>query len=760
MYIFRRRVTTSFLYFTLLATALITGLPARSLHARELSVEDFKFDGPLGSAGAAIERVDTNHFKVVLSHAPEHPTWCNMLQFQILQNARGNRLRLDVYFYGGNDYRFNHYSFSSWSYNGSDWHPIKWEKQTKESSKGDTLLFPTFEQDTVYFGHQVPMSYENVTDMMEKWDEHPDARVRILGKSLEGRNIYRLEITDPQSPYPRQKRWVHYFGNQHPGEHNAQWRMSGMIEWLLSEAGKDCRRRSISHFVLMMYPDAPSHGWYRTGVQGVDGNRSYSASGADEQKQAHEAYIVQKDLEKLMASQSPVTDLWCMHTWGGVVEPIMLPGPEMGAVLPSWERLRGIMEQNDSGQLVKTLAVAEKPGNPAHWNNGPHVQFGITTVLCEGAGNIITKEDNMASGVVIMKSLAQYYTGSIRDTINDTIQVSRSSPESSNGRNVGTIRNDTVWKDTDGNEIWCNGGHMIREGDTFYWVGYETRPGMGSWNTKLYSSTNLADWKFEHNILKREGPFSILGWAGRPGLLHNRVTGQYALIFEADSRQWERHKVGFACCDTVNGSYKFVRYEYPEGDRSTGDQSVYQEGEDGYLVCTLDKIINGKRYLNRSLAIFKLTDDYLNIEAKVYEGFGNVNGNPSVNPRNQTSREASHIIKVNDTYYWFSSGLQGWNSTETKYATAESLSGPWSELKVLATEPASTDSYNTQHDLIIPVVGSEATTYLYVGDRYSQHHGKGVGRNILLPLAWDRNEPRLKWFKTWKIDTATGIWRD
>jgi hypothetical protein len=28
---------------------------------------------------------------------------------------------------------------------------------------------------------------------------------------------------------------------------------------------------------------------------------------------------------------------------------------------------------------------------------------------------------------------------------------------------VGTIRNDAIWKDTSGNEIWCNGGHMIRQ---------------------------------------------------------------------------------------------------------------------------------------------------------------------------------------------------------------------------------------------------------------------------------------------------------
>jgi hypothetical protein len=320
------------------------------------------------------------------------------------------------------------------------------------------------------------------------------------------------------------------------------------------------------------------------------------------------------------------------------------------------------------------------------------------------------------------------------------------------------ISNDTVWRDTSGQEIWCNGGHMMREGDRFYWVGYETRPRTGFRNIKLYSSTNLVDWKFENNILRNEGPLSILGWAGRPGLLFNRTAKEYVVIFEADSRQWERHKVGFACCDAVAGNYKFVRYVYPEGDRSTGDQSVYQEQDEAYLVCTLDKLIEGKRYLNQSLAIFKLTPDYLDIEKKVYEGFDNVNGDTSIYPRHQTSREASHIIKVDGLYYWFSSGLQGWNSSKTMYATASSLAGPWSDLSVLATEPMSADSFNTQHDFVIPLTGTQTTTYVYVGDRYSQHHGRGVGRNIFLPLVWDGGVPRLTWCSKWTIDTGTGRW--
>jgi hypothetical protein len=319
----------------------------------------------------------------------------------------------------------------------------------------------------------------------------------------------------------------------------------------------------------------------------------------------------------------------------------------------------------------------------------------------------------------------------------------------------GVIENGTVWHDTDGREIWSNGGHIIRQGDTFYWVGYETAPRRW-WTIRLYSSTNLADWRFRNDIVKHEGPFAVLGWAGRPALLHHRAGGSYVVVFEADSRQWQRHKVGFARCDTVDGRYELAGWQYLEGGRSTGDQSVYQEGDDAYLVCTMDKDIGGTKYLNQSLAIFRLAPDFLSVDRKVFEGFDNVSGNRSTVPRQQSSREASHIVKVGGTYVWFSSGLQGWNSTRTMYATAESLAGPWSDLNVLPTDPASPDSFNTQHDFVIPVAGSETTTYVYAGDRYSQWTGKGPGRNIFLPLVWRAGVPTLVWHDRWKIDPVTG----
>jgi hypothetical protein len=113
-------------------------------------------------------------------------------------------------------------------------------------------------------------------------------------------------------------------------------------------------------------------------------------------------------------------------------------------------------------------------------------------------------------------------------------------------------------------------------------------------------------------------------------------------------------------------------------------------------------------------------------------------------------------VKVGDVYYWLSSALVGWNSSATMYATAKDLAGPWSGLKLLRTEPPSKDSYNTQHDFVIPVVGSETTTYVYAGDRYSQWTKRGPGRNVFLPLIWEDGEPALRWHKDWKIDVQSG----
>lgn len=377
-----------------------------------LNADDFKFTGPLGSEGAQIAQIDTNHFKITLDHAPSRPKWPNNLYFEIEQNARGNNLRLEVEFRGGSSYAFNSY-FQSWSYNGEDWQPIQWELGSEESPQLDELIFPTFTEDRVYVGFQVPMSFEIAESMMKEWSEHPDATLHTVGTSIQGRPLYRLEIANAESSIAPENRWVHYFANQHPGEHNSQWRMAGMVDWILSNDGADFRERNISHFIFFMSPDASGQGWYRVNAEGVDMNRSYRPEGASQEEQTHEAYLWQKDLEGLMQSEEPITTIWAMHTWQGIVEPLLKKGPEIGSTLEPWTVFRDILEENDPDTLIKPLAVRDgEPGyGTVSWTEGPHEQFGITAVLCEGGGSLYTKEENIASGEILINSIAEYYNG-------------------------------------------------------------------------------------------------------------------------------------------------------------------------------------------------------------------------------------------------------------------------------------------------------------------------------------------------------------
>ena len=116
----------------------------------------------------------------------------------------------------------------------------------------------------------------------------------------------------------------------------------------------------------------------------------------------------------------------------------------------------------------------------------------------------------------------------------------------------------------------------------------------------------------------------------------------------------------------------------------------------------------------------------------MFEGFDNVSGDRNRVPRDHSSREASHIINVGGVYSWFSSALVGWNSSATMFSTATNLAGPWSQLEASAHRTAlAGDSFNTQHHFVLTVAGSEVTTHVYVGDRYSQWTQRGTGRQHL-----------------------------
>lgn len=113
-----------------------------------------------------------------------------------------------------------------------------------------------------------------------------------------------------------------------------------------------------------------------------------------------------------MPSESPVVTAWSMYTWPGIVEPIIVCGPEYAGQLQTTGMFEAILRRHDARGLVKPLQFRDKPRKPGlrSWGSGPFEQFGITTVLCEG-GSPFDEDKNTASGATLARSLCEYYAG-------------------------------------------------------------------------------------------------------------------------------------------------------------------------------------------------------------------------------------------------------------------------------------------------------------------------------------------------------------
>lgn len=397
---------------------------------KELVCEDFVLDGKLRCDGATIGKVGRNHFKLTLRSAPQptmsipghlrkHYTekqeaWANWLRFEIRHNAQGNNLRLDVEFKAPEDcripYPFTNYE-PCWSYDGEEWKYVAWEKDFVKGRSG-TLFFPEFEQDQVLVCTQLPMTVDDAEALLKEWQEHEHVRVHTLGKSLEGRNLYRVTITDPQGDVPMSRRWVHHVANQHPGEGVAQWYIAGMAKWFLSDEAAEARSRTIAHFTLMMNPDGVAHGWCRVNAQGIDMNRSFLTEGSDPKLQPHEAFIFQRDLESLINSESPVTTSWSMHSWCSLqLSPMLVGrGPELRGILGPDEKFASLLKQHDMNNLIDRYHEIQTTPE-SFWDAGPYHAWGITTFLVEGGGGMLNKKQSIEAGTILMKALTEYYPG-------------------------------------------------------------------------------------------------------------------------------------------------------------------------------------------------------------------------------------------------------------------------------------------------------------------------------------------------------------
>ncbi|MFJ9054743.1 RICIN domain-containing protein [Streptomyces sp. NPDC102409] len=302
---------------------------------------------------------------------------------------------------------------------------------------------------------------------------------------------------------------------------------------------------------------------------------------------------------------------------------------------------------------------------------------------------------------------------------------------------TSTFTPGTSWTDTSGRGLQMHGLGIVKVGSTWYAFG-ENKIGRDSSDTSFqsidcYRSTDLSHWSYQGAALKRQtggdlGPGRIVE---RPKVIHNASTSTYVMYLHIDSPSYGEAKAGVATSRTPCGAYDYRGSSQPLG-RQSKDLGLFQDSDgSGYLM---------RRDPDTGLRIERLSSDYLSVESTV-KVFSDV--------------ESPAIIKTGGRYYLLASNLTGWRTNDNVYATATSLSGPWSSFRTFA--PPGSRTYDSQTANIIPVQGTSATTYIYAGDRWNT---KDLGSSpmIWLPLTISGTTVAVGWQNSWTLDVGAGTW--
>lgn len=290
-----------------------------------------------------------------------------------------------------------------------------------------------------------------------------------------------------------------------------------------------------------------------------------------------------------------------------------------------------------------------------------------------------------------------------------------------------SIVNGEIWKDNLGNTIHAHGGCIIKWGDYFYWYG-ENR--INDIYVSCYSSKNLKEWTFENHVLtvnsllvetRVRTDLVLQNESGgrvnieRPKVLYNNKTKKFVMWMHYENgTDYNCASAAIATCDTPTGDFVYHGNFRPYGYMSR-DCTLFMDNNDQayFLSASRD---------NADMFMYLLQDDYMNVEkiaGRFWQG---------------EYREAPAITKKGDLYYILTSFCTGWEPNQCKYAVTNNLAKGFGRLTAVGDQT----TYKSQPAFILTIEGEEATTYIYVGDRWDgmDYHNS---RYVWYPLSFNSN---------------------
>ncbi|MFF9542566.1 RICIN domain-containing protein [Streptomyces albidoflavus] len=301
-----------------------------------------------------------------------------------------------------------------------------------------------------------------------------------------------------------------------------------------------------------------------------------------------------------------------------------------------------------------------------------------------------------------------------------------------------TVTSGTQFTDTGGDPVHAHGGGVVESGGYYYWFGENRNADNTFKAVSVYRSADLKSWEFRRHVLTQSSAAELaVANIERPKVVHNPVTGKFVMwMHKENGSDYSESRAAVAVADTVDGDYSWQGSFRPPSGTTSRDMTLFQD-DDGtaYQVTSANE--------NADLQIYRLTADYTGYDQLV------------ANPWPGEYREAPALFQRDGVYFMLTSGNSGWKPNQQRYATAPSVAGPWSEQQ----DAGDATTYGSQTAYVLPVQGSEGTSYLYMGDRWGNSMGGTVNDSqyVWLPLVFPtRTSLTLPWYPQTAIDTATG----
>jgi hypothetical protein len=209
----------------------------------------------------------------------------------------------------GNVLPFERNTFPVFSYDG-----VVWERFTDCSFHKEDRTFRVrqiFSRDIVWIAYIPPYTFSRLESLLTELRAHPAVSVESIGKSVEGRPLYLVDIAEPGSTEgSRPVVWI--VARQHAFEAGGSWAAEGMLRFLTGPdpAALSIRKQLRFRLCPMLNPDGVVRGGTRFNARGVDLNRHWHSEDplSQDAESAPEIAVLKRSIRSWCTSHR--LDLW------------------------------------------------------------------------------------------------------------------------------------------------------------------------------------------------------------------------------------------------------------------------------------------------------------------------------------------------------------------------------------------------------------------------------------------------------------------